>query len=214
MDKQCSRCGQIKPVSEFGRRKIASDGLRSNCKECDKAYRDAYRSNPENQKKERASSRAWKRRNRESVSEYNKEWSSQNGELKQKLRRRWHLAHRDEENKKAKERTKQWIQDNPDRHRHNGHQYRARKAQAEGSHTLEQWQELLSFFDGICPACGKKRKLTLDHIVPLNKNGSDYIDNIQPLCKRCNSAKMDLVIVDYRPDHIKQWATAQRTNET
>lgn len=32
--KQCRRCGQTKPISEFHRRKLEKDGLHYNCKAC------------------------------------------------------------------------------------------------------------------------------------------------------------------------------------
>ena len=33
------------------------------------------------------------------------------------------------------------------------------------------------------------RNLTVDHVVPRSKGGSDYIDNLQLLCVACNSMK-------------------------
>ena len=32
--KRCSKCGQIKPISEFYKKKSSKDGLYSICKEC------------------------------------------------------------------------------------------------------------------------------------------------------------------------------------
>ncbi len=69
---------------------------------------------------------------------------------------------------------------------------RVKKLNAGGLHTLEQWEKLKEQFDFTCPACGGKEpeiKLTRDHIVPIIKNGTDNIDNIQPLCRNCNSSK-------------------------
>lgn len=65
----------------------------------------------------------------------------------------------------------------------------AREKGAIGSHTLQEWEDLKIEFDNKCAFCRKKVKLTKDHIIPLSENGTDYIDNIQPLCKNCNSKK-------------------------
>ncbi len=75
--------------------------------------------------------------------------------------------------------------------------YRARKIQAEGSHTIGEWELLKKQYGYICPACGKiepEIKLTEDHIIPLSRGGSDYIENIQPLCVKCNTRKHTKII--------------------
>lgn len=53
-------------------------------------------------------------------------------------------------------------------------------------HTLYGRQE------GVCNGCLMHfpfRNLTVDHIVPQSKSGSDHIDNLQLLCGACNSKK-------------------------
>jgi len=65
----------------------------------------------------------------------------------------------------------------------------AREKEASGSHTLKQWQELKKAYGYRCSDCGKSAVLTKDHISPLSEGGTDYIENIQPLCKSCNSRK-------------------------
>ena len=65
----------------------------------------------------------------------------------------------------------------------------ARKKNAEGSHTLKEWEDLKKRYKNICAICKLEKKLTKDHIIPLSKGGSDLIENIQPLCRNCNSRK-------------------------
>ena len=65
----------------------------------------------------------------------------------------------------------------------------AREQGADGKHTIEQWFALLGLHNFKCVYCKENKPLTKDHIIPLSEGGSDYIENIQPLCRNCNSKK-------------------------
>lgn len=65
----------------------------------------------------------------------------------------------------------------------------AKRKKAIGSFSLEEWNELKKKCNYKCLRCGKKKKLTVDHIYPLSKGGTNYISNIQPLCLKCNAQK-------------------------
>ena len=40
-----------------------------------------------------------------------------------------------------------------------------------------------------CQYCGMRRYLAVDHIVPVSKGGETTHENLQTLCRRCNSRK-------------------------
>ena len=81
---------------------------------------------------------------------------------------------------------------------------RARKAEAGGTFTVEQVKLLLAYYApaGKCLCCNQVRKLELDHVIPVIRQGTGFIFNIQPLCRRCNAEKHDSII-DYRSDRGK-----------
>ena len=67
---------------------------------------------------------------------------------------------------------------------------RRRRAQFAG-----QYERLLLALidrDGYrCAHCGAYEDLTIDHIMPLSKGGTDDLDNLRLLCRACNSSKGD-----------------------
>ena len=121
---------------------------------------------------------------------------------------------------RTKEQNKAWKKANPDKinayhrkayHTNPGkklahmHKRRARKSGAGGSYTNEEWLNLKTQYGYVCLCCGRhesERKLSADHVVPVSKGGSSNIDNIQPLCRNCNSAK-NAKHIDYRPLFLK-----------
>jgi len=70
-----------------------------------------------------------------------------------------------------------------------------------GGHSREGFELMKRMYDYTCPACGRREpeiKLTRDHIRPVTKGGTSFIENIQPLCEECNKDKQ-LQIVYYPP---------------
>ncbi|MGB9105710.1 MAG: HNH endonuclease [Terriglobales bacterium] len=74
-------------------------------------------------------------------------------------------------------------------------------AKKKGTHTDAEWAALLEVCEHRCVKCGKGGDLQGDHILPLYQDGSDSIDNIQPMDSKCNKAK-HADTTDYRP---KDW---------
>lgn len=47
--------------------------------------------------------------------------------------------------------------------------------------------------DFTCKRCGSRRYLTIDHVYPEIRGGKTEENNLQTLCKSCNSSKRDKV---------------------
>ena len=200
------------------------DGYKSRCRICWNAQKRAQRSaNPE---KHRETARKYVEANKEHIQNLKRKHQAENPEKYNEALRKYHKTHREEINAKARERRQQDLEhyreigrNSYERHAEERRTYsleyykrfpeksvaatnrrRALKLAAKGSHTEKEWQDLKAFYNFKCLKCGKHEpeiKLTRDHVIPLTEGGSDSINNIQPLCARCNSKKNNKHI-DYR----------------
>jgi 5-methylcytosine-specific restriction endonuclease McrA len=141
--------------------------------------------------------------------EYAKQWNKDHPDAHRKHCRDWARNHREE----SRQRNAIWQKENPEKARAKLQAWRAKNRQkkieydrtrrvkkngASGYHTSEQFKDLCFAFKNMCVCCLQDKPLTEDHIVPLSKGGTDNIENIQPLCKSCNSKKHNTHSVDYR----------------
>lgn len=106
--------------------------------------------------------------------------------------------------------TKEWHGKNPDYNKlynasdkgkaalkAKAHNRRALKSKNGGVHSSDDILNLFKLQSGKCVYCNndlvvnKTKKFELDHIIPLNKNGTNGIENLQLLCMKCNRSKKD-----------------------
>ena len=77
-------------------------------------------------------------------------------------------------------------------HKRANHKRRAKIKENGGTWTLEEWEACLKFFDNKCAYTGQPMNVvTMDHIVALNKGGTNNISNIIPADVSPNSSKCD-----------------------
>ena len=185
--KKCSKCGVVKFITEFyGHPKNECDNV---CKICRKEYSKKYRE-----------------KHKVQVLEYQKRYYIKHKEECLKRTRAYYWKHRPqklkdrkkyiEEHKEAMHTyNKEWHKNNRSKTSANRNRRRARQLKAEGTFTAEEWETLLQKCGYKCLCCGRtNRKLCADHIVPLIKGGTNWIENIQPLCRNCNSEKSTKII--------------------
>lgn len=151
----------------------------------------------------KVNSRIWYFNNLTRAKAIRKKWAESNKEKVKGYKKKYYLKHKE----LIKERTIIWRKENPNKvkeiyrrvYAKNVNKYsfyhkerETRKRANGGSHTFEEWRELLKLHNYICWGCKRiNLELTEDHKIPLIKGGTNYINNIQPLCRSCNSKKRD-----------------------
>ena len=169
------RCGET-DLSEFYKNKSARGGISYICKSCSKI--DARKYN-------KTSAR------RENMKRFVKKVGGTSG---------YYLKYKDTI-RKAQRRYS--LKDSSKlKHRITQSKRRSKIRSSVGKFTDDQWIKLLDYYSpkNKCLNCGEFYDiLEIDHVNPISKGGTNYITNIQPLCRLCNSSKYTKSI-DYRPD--------------
>lgn len=96
---------------------------------------------------------------------------------------------------------------------------RMANARKLGTHSMGEWVALIEACGSACVRCGTPAHelqgslLCKDHILPIYDGGSDSIENIQPMCRTCNSSKVH-DSVDHRPSDWRERLAKCMANDT
>ena len=174
--KICKNCKRVLPLIAFHKQNTGKLGRRNICKKCrkelEKDYKKKYRKQHENECKN-----------------YNGKYRKEN----KLYYKNYSAKHRKENKLYYKNYNDKYRKENPTKF----FNYRIdRRSKIKNNITIEQWKEMMDFFDWKCAYSGEyiggnSENRTIDHIVPLNCNGENVIWNLAPMYKPYNSSKRD-----------------------
>lgn len=191
VEKKCTVCKRIKPITEFYEDARRRDGHYSKCKKCHNKSVKKWQINNSSKFKEINSS--WKKAHKEQRAVESKQWAKAHPEYRRRVGEKWRSNHPNY--------GKNWRENNRDKIKHYAQNRRARMEGNGGTLTVQEWNAILDFYGHKCLCCERKDvKLTIDHIIPIFRGGKHCAENVQPLCGPCNSRKKDKVI-DYRKEY-------------
>ena len=203
--KKCIKCGRLLVANtiNFPRRKDSKDGLRNECKECYKESRRKSGKKYRESKNGREKINEYKKKHKEDIASSKKEWYENNKDISLERSKKHYKENREQklnyqkqyykDNKNSiLEYRKEYHKKNPDKAFNSQSKRRSLIEIQENNFTKEQWLEMMEFFDWKCAYSGEKfnnNNRTIDHIVPLSKNGEHKAYNLVPMLKNLNSSK-------------------------
>lgn len=204
MEKRCPKCGETKPLEQFGRNKASKDGLQSSCKSCHArsvrestdrhpdrvtASRQVYQQTERYKAAQKLRYARWKAKKLATDPEALRRWEADkaarwrkaNPEKQAAAQKRWNDAHPEH------------IQEYPNR-------FRAKKLGLQADKL--DYAAIAERDQDICHICKEPvdlavdtyhpRSRTFDHVIPLVKGGPHTADNVKVAHRLCNVRKDNL----------------------
>lgn len=174
--KRCTKCGKEKPLSGFCKDSTRKNGLQRCCKDCNAAY-----------------CKNWKITNQDHWKTIVRNYCNNNKDVLRERNAKYRVT---DDGKLSKKKWKLANQQAVTTHHRNR---KARKRNAEGSHTAADIQQLLILQKSKCAVCRVSiaKGYHVDHVIPLALNGGNGKDNLQLLCPHCNLSKNAQHPVDF-----------------
>jgi 5-methylcytosine-specific restriction endonuclease McrA len=215
--KVCSDCLVAKDRSEFTPTKKNTDGLMGYCKVCrNEKTRKRYKENIEverkrhrdytlnmpdevREKRKRKKKEIYER-NKEERKAYSKEYNKKN---KQKIVKQGkdRYERRKEELRKL---NKLWKINNKSKITEYGIKLRTRLTK-NGIFQISE-KEIKRLLSKPCYPCNKNPSEHLDHIVPLCRGGRHSIGNLLGACQKCNLSKSKKLLYEYKAQRRKEFS--------
>lgn len=193
--KQCTKCRAIKPIQAFSRDKSKRDGHASNCRQCNSARGAIYRNTHKSEARLRSA--AWQRTHKAELSVYGHAWYERH---KEEVKARTRLSCKAPEHKEQRRNYARTYRRSDKGKAASALGRSIRRALKFGNTprtrrlTREQWDKILALAKGRCHWCGKTRKPTMDHVIPLSKGGLHAAENIVVSCLACNRRKFTKIV--------------------
>jgi 5-methylcytosine-specific restriction endonuclease McrA len=197
--KVCKGCGVGLPIESFSNNKREKDGLQRICKSCTSEYKKAYYLR--NSLKVKQAVKQYRLDNPEVVAERKKKYYEANTQAIVEKVSRWRKDNPDKESLLRKK----WRENHPEQIANYAAARRA-KMKSNGVFMISE-REIKALYEQPCFYCGSKTQIQIDHVVPISRGGTHSLGNIVPACWKCNIAKSNKLLVEWKNERAKNGYT-------
>lgn len=165
----CTKCSEMKSVSEFASDSSKALSVGSRCKVCERNYRED---------------------NKQAVSERKRKSYYGNWEH--------YKQYREDNSERIAEKKRKFRRDNPEKNIEYKHRRRANERQLPDGMDTQRIRLLFMLFNGSCALTGKRGDIHLDHVIPISSGkGGNTFNNLIPLNSSLNCSKHNANIFEW-----------------